>query len=87
MVGVPSKNEDDVPPALPLDPPLASGGIPGPATCYIATGHCEVLLLLRDVRSVLDDVDSVVGRSSCERFRVSAATNPDDDGAAGGGAA
>ena len=46
------------------------------------------MLLLRDVRSVLDDVDS--GRSSCDFFLVSAATKPpvpDAEVAGGGGAA
>jgi len=46
------------------------------------------LLLLRDVRSVLDDVDS--GRSSCDFFLVRAATKPpgpDAEVEAGGGAA
>jgi len=44
------------------------------------------LLLLRDVRSILDDVES--GRSSCDFFLVSAATKPPAPVAelAGGGA-
>lgn len=46
------------------------------------------MLLLRDIFSVLDDVDS--GRKSCDFFLVSAATKPlapDVDAAAGGGGA
>jgi len=49
--------------------------------------HCEVLLLFRDIFSVLEDVDS--GRRSCDFFLVSAATKPpapDVEAADGGGA-